>query len=85
MNAIAFPNGIPGRADRMRTAASVRRPRTWAVHLIDRRSGLVHRANGHPLVVFTRDPDHAGSDLLRNRDTSIWAIRTTLIDPEAQT
>ena len=39
---------------------------TCAVRLIDRRTGSVHRVNGTPLVVFTRNPDEAVADLLQH-------------------
>ena len=46
-----------------------------AVSLIDRRTGRPHRVNGAPLVVFTRSPDSAASDLLQGRDRAIWEAR----------
>ena len=46
-----------------------------AVSLIDRRTGRPHRVNGAPLVVFTRSPDIAASDLLQGRDRAIWETR----------
>lgn len=48
---------------------------TCAVRLIDRRTGSVHRVNGTPLVVFTRNPDEAVTDLLQGRDGSLWEAR----------
>jgi hypothetical protein len=48
---------------------------TCAVRLIDRRTGSVHRVNGTPLVVFTRNPDEAAADLLQGRDGSLWEAR----------
>jgi hypothetical protein len=48
---------------------------TCAVRLIDRRTGSVQRVNGTPLVVFTRNPDEAVTDLLQGRDGSLWEAR----------
>lgn len=51
---------------------------TCAVHLVDRRTGAVHRVNGTPLVVFTRRPEEAVADLLSGRDSTVWEAR---VDP----
>ncbi len=56
-------------------------PRLCAVWLIDRRTGSAHRVNGTPLVIYTRDPDEASADLLRNRDPKVWEAR---IEPFGQ-
>ena len=48
---------------------------TCAVRLIDRRTGLTHRVNGSPLVIFTRNPTEAVADLLEGRDASVWEAR----------
>lgn len=51
-------------------------PRTTsAVRLIDRRTGLTHRVNGSPLLIFTRNPSEAVADLLEGRDASVWEAR----------
>jgi hypothetical protein len=50
-------------------------PQTCAVRLIDRRTGQTHRINGSPLVIFTRTPDLAVSDLLEGRDALVWEAR----------
>ena len=50
-------------------------PPTCAVRLIDRRTGLTHRVNGSPLVIFTRNPSEAVADLLEGRDTAVWEAR----------
>jgi hypothetical protein len=50
-------------------------PTTCAVRLIDRRTGLTHRVNGSPLVIFTRNPADAAADLLEGRDASVWEAR----------
>jgi hypothetical protein len=46
-----------------------------AVRLIDRRTGLIHRVNGSPLVLFTRSPDLAAAELLAGRDAAVWEAR----------
>ncbi|QYZ70069.1 hypothetical protein [Neotabrizicola shimadae] len=53
-----------------------------AVSLIDRRTGRPHRVNGAPLLVFTRTPDSAATDLMRGRDPDIWETRIDLIGRE---
>ncbi|MBN8629417.1 MAG: hypothetical protein J0L76_01020 [Rhodobacterales bacterium] len=45
---------------------------TCAVRLVDRRTGLTHRVNGSPLVIFTRNPADAVADLLEGRDAAVW-------------
>jgi hypothetical protein len=56
------------------TLAVPKRPAS-AVRLIDRRTGLTHRINGSPLVVFTRNPTEAVTELLSGRDASVWEAR----------
>ncbi|AZL61042.1 hypothetical protein EI545_05250 [Tabrizicola piscis] len=46
-----------------------------AVRLVDRRTGLTHRVNGSPLVLFTRNPTEAIAELLSGRDASVWEAR----------
>lgn len=46
-----------------------------AVRLVDRRTGLTHRINGSPLVLFTRNPAEAVAELLSGRDASVWEAR----------
>lgn len=58
--------------------------RTCAVHLIDRRTGAAHRINGHPLILFTRQPDLAVAALLEGRDATLWEARVEPLDPEAR-
>lgn len=48
---------------------------TFAVRLVDRRTGKTHRINGGPLTLFTRAPDEAARELLRNRDAAVWEAR----------
>ena len=55
---------------------------TCAVRLIDRRTGLTHRVNGSPLVIFTRNPTEAVADLLEGRDASVWEARVEPIGGE---
>jgi hypothetical protein len=45
------------------------------VRLVDRRTGLTHRVNGSPLVLFTRNPVEAIAELLSGRDASVWEAR----------
>lgn len=54
---------------------------TCVVRLVDRRTGLTHRVNGSPLVVFTRNPAEAVSDLLEGRDRTVWEARVDPIEP----
>lgn len=55
-----------------------------SVRLIDRRTGQSHRVNGAPLQIFTRDPDEAAKDLLRNRDPRNWEVRVEPIGPSTR-
>ncbi len=48
---------------------------TCVVRLIDRRTGLTHRVNGSPLLIFTRNPSEAAVELLEGRDASVWQAR----------
>ncbi|MFE3837278.1 hypothetical protein [Pseudogemmobacter sonorensis] len=54
---------------------------TCVVRLIDRRTGLTHRVNGSPLVVFTRNPAEAMAELLEGRDRGAWEVRVDAIEP----
>jgi hypothetical protein len=47
----------------------------FAVRLIDRRTGLTHRVNGSPLVLFTKRPAEAVAELLAGRDARVWEAR----------
>jgi hypothetical protein len=47
----------------------------FAVRLIDRRTGLTHRVNGSPLVLFTKRPAEAVAELLSGRDARVWEAR----------
>jgi len=51
-----------------------------AVRLIDRRTGQGHRVNGTPLVLFTRNPEQATTDLLEGRDAAVWEARIEPIE-----
>jgi hypothetical protein len=55
---------------------------TCAVRLIDRRTGVAHRINGTPLVVYTREPQAAATDLLAGRDPSVWEVRVDPLERE---
>lgn len=46
----------------------------FAVSLIDARTGRAHRVGGAILTLFTRNPDEAARDLLRNRDPQKWHV-----------
>lgn len=46
----------------------------FAVSLIDARTGRAHRIGGAVLTLFTRNPDEAASELLRNRDPQLWHV-----------
>lgn len=54
---------------------------TCVVRLIDRRTGLTHRVNGTPLVIFTRRPEEAAAELLEGRDRRIWTAQIDPIEP----
>ncbi len=53
----------------------------WAVSLVDRRTGRIHRRNGSPLSVLTSDPKGSAEELLKGRDPTLWQAR---IDPLPQ-
>lgn len=69
MTAAAFPRPASDQAPKevLRQACAVR--------LVDRRTGLTHRVNGSPLVLFTRNPVEAIAELLSGRDASVWEAR----------
>ena len=58
-----------------RSVFGIPAPTTCAVRLIDRRTGLSHRVNGSPLVLFTKTPDLAVAELLSGRDATVWEAR----------
>ena len=75
MTAIS-PRSVFGPAGRTLTPTLRPLSPTCAVRLIDRRTGLTHRVNGSPLVVFTRsNPSEAVADLLEGRDAAVWEAR----------
>lgn len=47
----------------------------YAVRLIDRRTGRVHRVNGAPLLALSREPKAAAAQLLEGRDPALWEAR----------
>lgn len=56
------------------------RAATCAVRLVDRRTGLAHRVNGNPLVIYTRQPQVAAADLLAGRDAKVWDVQIDRIE-----
>ena len=82
----AFAHGTPaagffGSGVRSPLAAVQGMAGTCVVRLIDRRTGLTHRVNGNPLVIFTRRPSEASAELLSGRDRSVWEVRVDPIEP----
>lgn len=51
-----------------------------AVQLIDRRTGAIHRVNGRPMLVVTRKPQDAATELMSGRDASVWETRIDSIE-----
>lgn len=72
MSAAAFHRG---RTDQALTAMAKPLRQACAVRLVDRRTGLTHRVNGSPLVLFTRNPAEAVAELLAGRDAKVWEAR----------
>jgi hypothetical protein len=72
MSAAAFHRG---RADQALAAMTKPLRQACAVRLVDRRTGLTHRVNGSPLVLFTRNPAEAVAELLAGRDAKVWEAR----------
>jgi hypothetical protein len=64
-----------GRSGRAMSAMPAPLSHACAVRLIDRRTGLTHRINGSPLVLFTRTPEEAAAELLSGRDAAVWEAR----------
>jgi hypothetical protein len=79
MTAAVFPRTAFATAGLALTAQPKAPRATCAVRLIDRRTGLTHRVNGSPLVIFTRNPAEAVADLLEGRDASVWEARVEAI------
>jgi hypothetical protein len=73
MTEVEFPHDL-STTPLPRAVAKSPRP-SCAVRLVDRRTGLTHRINGSPLVVFTRNPAEAVAELLSGRDASVWEAR----------
>lgn len=73
MTAVAFPPDLS--AGPVAGAMTRTLRQSCAVRLIDRRTGLTHRINGSPLVLFTRNPAEAVAELLAGRDASVWEAR----------
>lgn len=55
---------------------------TSIVRLIDRRTGRALREGGREVGVATREPEETSAELLRGRDSDIWAV---LVEPLPQT
>jgi hypothetical protein len=72
MSAAAFHRS---RADQALTGMTKPLRQACAVRLVDRRTGLTHRVNGSPLVLFTRSPAEAVAELLAGRDAKVWEAR----------
>ena len=73
MTAAAFPPEPSTGPASASATKSLNQP--CAVRLVDRRTGLTHRINGSPLVLFTRNPAEAVTGLLAGRDASVWEAR----------
>jgi hypothetical protein len=54
----------------------------FAVTLIDTRTGRPHRVAGSVMTLFTRDPDEAEQELLRDRDRGLWKVEVRGFGPE---
>ena len=72
MNATAFPRSL---ADPAPIALTKPLRQACAVRLVDRRTGLTHRVNGSPLVLFSKNPVEAVAGLLSGRDADVWEAR----------
>ena len=65
----------PRRRPMLHGKAAERPSPACAVRLIDRRTGAPHRVNGAPLLIITRNPEHAAAELLAGRDPALWEAR----------
>lgn len=72
MTIAAFPRSL---ADQALTAMTNPLRQACAVRLVDRRTGLTHRVNGSPLVLYTKNPTEAVAELLSGRDAAVWEAR----------
>lgn len=75
MTAAIHPQGPTGQIGMAMSAVTAPLRQACAVRLVDRRTGLTHRINGSPLVIFTRNPVEAVAELLSGRDASVWEAR----------
>ena len=80
----ALSLGPIGQAGMAVSAMTAPLSQACAVRLIDRRTGQTHRINGSPLVLFTRDPQTAVTELLSGRDTTVWEARVEPIGAPAR-
>lgn len=60
-------------------------PTLFAVSLIDARTGRLHRVGAAGMTLFTRDPETAGQNLLRNRDPQHWKVEVRSFNAAALT
>ena len=77
-----IPQDRQGQMGQMRAMADL--TGLCAVQLIDRRTGAIHRMNGRPLLVVTRKPQDAATDLMAGRDPSVWEARIDTIEQIAR-
>lgn len=84
MTAVALPLDPIGQAGLVMSGMAAPLPRTCAVRLVDRRTGQTHRINGSPLVILTRNPGEAVTELLSGRDASVWEARIEPIGIDAR-
>lgn len=84
MTSAALPRAPQGQAAQMMQAMAAPQRQTCAVRLVDRRTGLTHRINGSPLLVFTKAPEAAAAELLAGRDPAVWEARIETVEPHAQ-
>ena len=48
---------------------------TYAVRLIDRRTGMAQRINGKLFTVYTKHPQETVAEMMRSRSASCWEAR----------
>ncbi|WP_245990299.1 hypothetical protein [Tabrizicola piscis] len=75
MTAAVIRKTLSGQMGMAMSAMTTPLRQACAVRLVDRRTGLTHRVNGSPLVLFTRNPTEAIAELLSGRDASVWEAR----------
>jgi hypothetical protein len=75
MTAAVIQKTLSGQMGMAMSAMTTPLRQACAVRLVDRRTGLTHRVNGSPLVLFTRNPTEAIAELLSGRNASVWEAR----------